>query len=47
VAYSQTDDPRSPHHNDQSALFAQEKWKPAWFTEEDIAKHLERSYHPE
>ncbi len=47
VAYSQTDDPRSPHHNDQSALFASEKWKPAWFTEEDIAKHLERSYHPD
>jgi acyl-homoserine-lactone acylase len=47
VAYSQTDDPASPHHTDQSALFAQEKWKNAWFTEEDIAKHLERSYHPE
>jgi acyl-homoserine-lactone acylase len=46
VAYSQTDDPRSPHHTDQSALFAQEKWKRVWFTEEDIAKNLERSYHP-
>ena len=46
VAYSESDDPKSPHLNDQSALFAQEKWKPAWFTEEDIARHLERSYHP-
>lgn len=46
VAYSQTDDLKSPHHTDQSALFAQEKWKRAWFTEEDIAKNLERSYQP-
>jgi acyl-homoserine-lactone acylase len=45
-AYSQSEDPRSPHHADQSALFAQEKWKRVWFTEEDIAKNLERSYHP-
>ena len=46
VAYSTTDDPKSPHHNDQSALFAQEKWKRAWFSEEDIAKNLEKSYKP-
>lgn len=46
VAYSQTDDPKSPHFNDQSRLFAQEKWKRAWFTDEDIEKNLERSYHP-
>jgi acyl-homoserine-lactone acylase len=46
VAYSQTDDPKSPHHNDQSALFAQEKWKRAWFTEEDIKKNTERTYRP-
>lgn len=46
VAYSQSGDPRSPHHSDQSELFAQEKWKRAWFTEEDIAMNLERAYHP-
>jgi len=46
VAYSQSDDPRSPHHADQSALFAQGKWKRAWFTEDEIAKNLERSYQP-
>jgi acyl-homoserine-lactone acylase len=46
VAYSTSDDPNSKHHTDQSALFAQEKWKRAWFTEEDIAKNLERSYKP-
>jgi len=46
VAYSESDDPKSPHYNDQSRLFAEEQWKPAWFTEEDIARNLERSYHP-
>lgn len=45
-AYSQSSDPKSPHHADQSALFAQEKWKRAWFTEEDIAKNTTRSYRP-
>jgi acyl-homoserine-lactone acylase len=46
VAYSTTDDAKSVHHNDQSALFAQEKWKRAWFSEADIAKNLERTYKP-
>lgn len=45
-AYSQSSDPQSPHHTDQCALFADEKWKRAWFTEEDIQRHLERSYQP-
>jgi acyl-homoserine-lactone acylase len=46
LAYSQSSDPKSPHHADQSALFAREEWKPAWFAEEDIAKNLERRYRP-
>jgi acyl-homoserine-lactone acylase len=46
VAYSQSDDPRSPHYTDQSVLFAAEKWKRAWFTEADIARNLERAYQP-
>jgi acyl-homoserine-lactone acylase len=45
-AYSQSDDPKSPHHTDQSILFANEEFKRAYFTEEDIARHLERSYQP-
>jgi acyl-homoserine-lactone acylase len=45
-AYSQSDDPNSPHHTDQSVLFAAEKFKRAWFTEEDIKANLEREYHP-
>jgi acyl-homoserine-lactone acylase len=46
IAYSESDDPKSAHYNDQSRLFAEEQWKQAWFTEEDIARNLERSYHP-
>lgn len=46
VAYSQSNDPKSPHFADQTRLFADEKWKRAWFTEEDIARNLERSYRP-
>jgi acyl-homoserine-lactone acylase len=45
-AYSQSSDPKSPHHTDQSVLFAREEFKRAYFTEEDIASHLERAYHP-
>jgi acyl-homoserine-lactone acylase len=46
VAYSQSDDPESPHHTDQSVLFAQEKWKRVAFTADEITKSLERAYHP-
>ncbi len=46
LAYSQSEDPKSPHHTDQTELFADEKWKRASFTEADIAKNLERSYRP-
>lgn len=46
LAYSQSENPESPHYSDQSALFANKEWKDAWFYEEDIAKHTERSYHP-
>jgi acyl-homoserine-lactone acylase len=46
VAYSQSDDPNSPHHTDQSVLFAEEKWKRVSFTQDEIAKNLERSYQP-
>ena len=46
LAYSQSEDPESPHHTDQTRLFAREEWKRAWFTEEDIRKNLEREYRP-
>jgi acyl-homoserine-lactone acylase len=46
LAYSQSSDPKSPHHADQSALFAREAFKRAWFTEADIAQNLKASYRP-
>ena len=46
MAYSQSSDPRSKHFDDQTELFAQERFKLLWFTEEDVRKHLERAYHP-
>jgi acyl-homoserine-lactone acylase len=46
MAYSQSDDPDSPHYNDQCEMFAKGEWKPVFFTEADIAANLERSYRP-
>jgi acyl-homoserine-lactone acylase len=46
TAYSQSSNPESSHYADQSSLFAQEGYKPVWFTEQDIQKNLERIYRP-
>jgi acyl-homoserine-lactone acylase len=46
VAYSGSSDPQSPHFADQSEQFARGRLKRAWFSEEDIERHLERAYRP-
>lgn len=46
ISYSQSADPKSKHYADQSALYAKGQMKRAWFQEQDIKEHLERSYHP-
>jgi acyl-homoserine-lactone acylase len=46
MAYSQSDDPDSPHYTDQCEMFAKGEWKQVNFTEVDIAANLERSYRP-
>lgn len=46
LAYSQSDDPDSPHYADQTAMFARGEWKPVWFTEEDIKANTRRAYRP-
>lgn len=37
-------DPESKHYADQTELFAQSKFKPAWFTEDEIMENTEVKY---
>lgn len=37
VTYSQSDDPESPYHADQTRRFSDKQWRKVLFTEEDIA----------
>jgi acyl-homoserine-lactone acylase len=46
LAYGQTTDRASPHSRDQIRIFASRDLRPAWFTEAEIAAHLERAYRP-
>jgi acyl-homoserine lactone acylase PvdQ len=46
LAYGQTTDRASPHSRDQIRIFAGRDLRPAWFTDADIAAHLEREYRP-
>jgi acyl-homoserine-lactone acylase len=46
LAYGQSNDPASPHHADQAALFAAGRMKPVLWTEESIAGATLRRYHP-
>jgi len=38
--------PASPHFTDQAPLYCQGRFKDVWFYPEDVAKHVERQYHP-
>lgn len=46
LAYGQSDQPDSPHHADQAALFARGELKPVAFTDEEIERTLIRRYRP-
>ncbi|NOT76361.1 MAG: acylase [Cyclobacteriaceae bacterium] len=46
VTGGSSSDPSSLHFNDQSAMYAQGKFKDVLFYDEDIKLHVERSYHP-
>jgi penicillin amidase len=39
-------DPGSPHYFDQAPLFAAGRFRPAWFTAEEVAANAERTYRP-
>jgi acyl-homoserine lactone acylase PvdQ len=46
LAYGETSDTASKHSTDQAALFANQQYKKALFSEAEIKANLERSYHP-
>jgi acyl-homoserine-lactone acylase len=42
--YGQSGDPASPHYFDQARLYAERRFKPAWFTREEVEANAVRSY---
>ncbi|HEY6968432.1 MAG TPA: penicillin acylase family protein [Candidatus Angelobacter sp.] len=46
LVFGENSDPKSPHYFDQSELYANQRFKPAYFTLEEIKAHAEKTYHP-
>src|ERR1700683_345626 len=46
LAYSESSNKASTHSTDQSELFASKGYKPVWFTEAELQKHIESTYAP-
>jgi len=46
VTFGQSADPASPHWFDQASLFAVGRFKPAWFTREEVDADAQHRYHP-
>lgn len=39
LTYSQSENPRSPHHSDQTRLFSAKRWVPERFCQADVRRH--------
>ena len=46
VTGGQASRPDSPHFTDQAPLYCEGQFKDVWFYPEDVAKHVEKQYHP-
>ena len=46
MVFGENSNPSSPHYVDQTRLYANQQFKPAWFTLDEIKAHAERTYHP-
>ncbi|MEL6483295.1 MAG: penicillin acylase family protein, partial [Bacteroidota bacterium] len=46
LAGGQSGDPKSPHFDDQTELYATQKWKEAAYYKEDVLKRAKRTYKP-
>ena len=46
ITGGQSFDPASKHFNDQAAMFLEGKFKDVLFYQEDLMKHVEKTYHP-
>ncbi|MFN2422120.1 MAG: penicillin acylase family protein [Gemmatimonadota bacterium] len=47
LVFGQSGDSESPHFFDQAPLYSERRFKPAWFTREEVEANATRSYRPE
>ncbi len=46
LAGGENANPLSPHFKDQEVIYSKGQFKEVWYYKDDIAKHVERTYHP-
>jgi len=46
LTYGVSGNPDSPHYFDQAKLYSGQKFKTAWFYDDEVAEHTVHSYHP-